>query len=94
MANNHTWTVTVPKTLAAGHYIFRHEIIALHGGGTLNGAQNYPFCVNIDVTGSGTANPTGVLATNLYKATDPGIYFNPYVTLTNYTIPGPAAWTG
>ncbi|KAK6591650.1 glycosyl hydrolase family 61 [Botrytis cinerea] len=94
MANNNTWTSTVPKTLAAGHYIFRHEIIALHGATTANGAQNYPFCVNIDVTGSGTASPAGVAATSFYKATDPGILFNPYVTLSNYTIPGPALWTG
>ncbi|KAG4441799.1 hypothetical protein IFR05_002723 [Cadophora sp. M221] len=94
MANNNTWTTTVPKTLAPGHYVFRHEIIALHGATALNGAQNYPFCVNIDVTGSGTQNPAGTLATALYKATDPGIYFNPYTTLTNYTIPGPTLWKG
>ncbi|TGO13547.1 hypothetical protein BTUL_0068g00560 [Botrytis tulipae] len=94
MANNNTWTTTVPKTLAAGHYVFRHEIIALHGATTANGAQNYPFCVNIDVTGSGTANPTGVAATSFYKATDPGILFNPYVTLSSYSMPGPALWTG
>jgi len=94
IANNNSWTTTVPKTLAPGHYVFRHEIIALHGATTLDGAQNYPFCVNIDVTGSGTANPTGALATTFYTQTDPGIYFNPYTTLANYTIPGPALWTG
>jgi len=94
IANNNSWTTTVPKTLAAGHYVFRHEIIALHGASTLDGAQNYPFCLNIDVTGSGTAKPTGALATTFYSETDPGIYFNPYTTLTNYTIPGPALWTG
>ncbi|KAL3418484.1 glycosyl hydrolase family 61 [Phlyctema vagabunda] len=94
MNNNNTWRTTVPKTLAPGHYVFRHEIIALHGATSLNGAQNYPFCSNIDVTGSGTQNPVGTLAVNLYKNTDPGIYFNPYVTLTNYTIPGPALWKG
>lgn len=83
-----------PTNITTGHYIFRHEIIALHGATTANGAQNYPFCVNIDVTGSGTASPAGVAATSFYKATDPGILFNPYVTLSNYTIPGPALWTG
>ncbi|TVY56901.1 Endoglucanase-7 [Lachnellula cervina] len=94
IANNGSWTSTVPKTLAPGHYVFRHETIACHGASTLGGAQNYPFCLNIDVTGSGTENPTGTLGVDLYKETDPGIYFNPYVTLTNYTIPGPALWTG
>ena len=77
-----------------GHYVFRHETIACHGANTLGGAQNYPFCINIDVTGSGTQNPTGTLGVNLYKENDPGIYFNPYVTLTSYTIPGPTLWKG
>lgn len=46
-ANNNSWTVTVPSTLASGNYVFRHEIIALHGAQSENGAQNYPQCVNI-----------------------------------------------
>lgn len=92
IANNNTWTTTVPSTLAAGKYVFRHEIIAMHGAGSLNGAQNYPLCVNIEVTGSGTDNPVGTLGTALYKADDAGILFNPYTTLTSYTVPGPALY--
>jgi hypothetical protein len=92
--NKGVWTVKVPKSLAPGNYVFRHEIIALHGAGSLNGAQNYPQCFNIQITGSGTANPTGVLGTQLYKNTDPGIYLNPYTTLKSYTIPGPALFSG
>ncbi|KAH8204959.1 hypothetical protein TruAng_000842 [Truncatella angustata] len=68
---------------------------SLHGAGSLNGAQNYPQCFNIAVTGSGTKSlPSGTLGTSLYKNTDPGIYFNPYVTITSYTMPGPTLWTG
>lgn len=92
--NNGTWSVTVPASLAAGNYVFRHEIIALHGANSLNGAQNYPQCFNVKVTGSGTANPTGVLGTALYKSTDPGIYMNPYTTITSYAMPGPTLFTG
>ncbi|KAK6193116.1 Transcription factor bye1 [Pestalotiopsis sp. IQ-011] len=89
------WTTKVPSSLKAGNYVFRHEIIALHGAGTLNGAQNYPQCFNIAVTGSGSSSlPTGTLGVNLYKNTDPGIYFNPYVTITSYAMPGPTLWTG
>jgi lytic cellulose monooxygenase (C1-hydroxylating) len=40
--NNNTWTTTVPSNLAPGQYVFRHEIIAMHGAGSQNGAQNYP----------------------------------------------------
>jgi cellulase len=91
---NNTWTTTVPASLAPGQYVFRHEIIALHGAASANGAQNYPQCFNIEVTGSGTANPTGVAATSFYYATDPGILMNPYTTITDYKIPGPALWSG
>ncbi|KAL5345485.1 AA9 lytic polysaccharide monooxygenase D [Pseudogymnoascus australis] len=94
MADGDAWTTTVPASLAPGHYVFRHEIIACHGCSSLNGAQNYPFCVNIDVTGSGTANPEGTVASSLYDKNDPGIFFNPYVTVKSYEIPGPALWTG
>ncbi|KAM0323906.1 hypothetical protein ACHAQA_008487 [Verticillium albo-atrum] len=94
IANNNTWTTTVPASLAAGNYVFRHEIIAMHGAGAVNGAQNYPQCINIAVTGSGTDSPAGVVATSLYTAEDPGIHFEPYGAITNYEIPGPALWTG
>lgn len=36
------WDVTIPSSLAAGSYVLRHEIIALHGAGSNNGAQSYP----------------------------------------------------
>lgn len=92
--NNSTWTTTVPASLKAGNYVFRHETIALHGASSTNGAQNYPQCMNIAVTGSGTELPEGTLGTALYTASDPGILFNPYVTITSYTIPGPAVMAG
>ncbi|KAF2792418.1 lytic polysaccharide monooxygenase [Melanomma pulvis-pyrius CBS 109.77] len=90
IANNNTASVTVPSSIKAGNYVFRHEIIALHGAGSENGAQNYPQCVNIEITGSGTEEPAGVLGTELYTTTEAGILFNPYTTITSYEIPGPA----
>jgi cellulase len=95
IANNNTWSVKVPETLAAGSYVFRHETIALHSAGSVNGAQNYPFCLNIDVTGSGTATPDGVVGTELYTANDEGIVWNVYGTdNANYPVPGPKLWDG
>jgi len=90
---NNTWPVTVPSTLAAGKYVFRHEIIALHGAFQANGAQLYPQCLNIEVTGSGTTVPEGVVGTKLYTANEDGILFNPYVATINYKIPGPALFS-
>lgn len=94
IANNNTYSITVPSTLASGNYVFRHEIIAMHGAGSEGGAQNYPFCINIAITGGGSDSPAGTLGTALYTPTDPGILFNPYTTLTEYTIPGPALYSG
>ncbi|EOA86603.1 hypothetical protein ACJQWK_08934 [Exserohilum turcicum] len=89
IGQNNTWSVTVPQSLAAGKYVFRHEIIALHAAGQENGAQNYPQCLNIEVTGSGTEKPEGVVGTKLYTPTDPGILFNVYASDIKYTVPGP-----
>ncbi|RMZ67070.1 murein transglycosylase [Pyrenophora seminiperda CCB06] len=94
IANNNTWSVTIPSTLAAGQYVLRHEIIALHAAGDVGGAQNYPKCINVEVTGSGTATPKGTPANKLYTPTDPGIKVNVYGDNSKYQIPGPALFSG
>jgi hypothetical protein len=91
---NNSWTVTIPSTIASGNYVLRHEIIALHSAGQSNGAQNYPQCVNLKVTGGGSDSPSGTLGTKLYTNTDPGILVNIYTALKSYTIPGPALYSG
>lgn len=89
------WTVTIPSSLKAGNYVLRHEIIALHAAGNQNGAQAYPQCVNIKVTGGGTASLSGgVAATSLYSPSDAGILFNLYRSYSSYPIPGPSVWNG
>ncbi|QSZ34557.1 hypothetical protein DSL72_006151 [Monilinia vaccinii-corymbosi] len=93
IANNNSWTVEIPSRIATGNYVLRHEIIALHVAGSANGAQNYPQCVSLAIKGTGTTKPAGVSATTFYTPTDPGILFDIYGTLTNYTIPGPALYS-
>ncbi|KAK6213097.1 Cel61b [Colletotrichum tabaci] len=93
IANNFTWTTTVPSTIAPGNYVFRNEIINLHSGAEQNGAQLYPQCVNIEITGTGTDAPDGVLGVELYKADDAGILFDPYAKgMSTYPIPGPGLY--
>lgn len=94
IANDFAWTVTVPEDIAPGQYVLRHEIIALHSAQDANGAQNYPQCINIEVTGSGTAEPASIPATEFYTASDPGISLSIYNGLTDYEIPGPAVYSG
>lgn len=95
IANNNTWSMTIPSSYAPGNYVLRHEIIALHSAGNLNGAQNYPQCFNIKITGGGSAMGSGTAGTALYKNTDPGIKFDIYQDLSGgYPIPGPALFQG
>lgn len=94
IANNNAWMVQIPENIAPGFYVLRHEIIALHSGNQANGAQNYPQCFNLQVTGSGTDTPSGVKGTSLYTPTDEGILFNIYQSLSSYPIPGPSLIQG
>ncbi|KAJ5481629.1 hypothetical protein N7475_000441 [Penicillium sp. IBT 31633x] len=94
IAANNSYTVTIPSAIASGNYVLRHEIIALHSAGETNGAQNYPQCLNLKVTGGGSDSPSGTFATELYTATDPGILVSIYNNLDKYEIPGPALYTG
>ncbi|OLN89063.1 Polysaccharide monooxygenase Cel61a 3 [Colletotrichum chlorophyti] len=87
--NGNAWLVRIPTDIAPGHYVLRHDIIALHGAQDPNGAQSYPQCINLEITGQGTYNPPGVPGTELYKSNDPGILYNIYRdNLNNYVVPG------
>lgn len=92
--NNNSWTVAIPADISSGNYVLRHETIALHQAQSDGGAQSYPQCVNLQVSGGGSANPEGVAAASLYSTQDPGIKVNIYNKLTTYTIPGPALYSG
>ncbi|EXJ94430.1 endoglucanase [Capronia coronata CBS 617.96] len=95
IANNNSWVVTIPSSIAPGKYVLRHETIALHVAKDVNSAQNYPQCINLEVTGSGSNSlSTGTLGTDLYTAQDPGILINIYQVLTSYIIPGPPLLDG
>ncbi|KAK1573253.1 family 61 glycosyl hydrolase [Colletotrichum navitas] len=87
--NGNAWLVRIPANVAPGHYVLRHDIIALHNAGQQNGAQSYPQCINLEITGEGTDNPPGTPGTALYKANDAGILYNIYRdNLNDYVVPG------
>ncbi|KAF4573492.1 Lytic polysaccharide monooxygenase AA9 [Pleurotus pulmonarius] len=93
--NNSIYTFTIPPNLRPGQYIIRHEIIALHSAFAYPGAQFYPSCIQVQVTGSGTAFPTSFVSfPGAYTPSTPGIVFDAYQTTGAYPIPGPAVWTG
>ncbi|EPS35677.1 hypothetical protein H072_10914 [Dactylellina haptotyla CBS 200.50] len=94
LKNNNTWSLTLPSKIKNGQYLMRHEIVALHAAHELKGAQFYPSCTNIEITGAtGENTPETVKIPGAYSASDPGIFINIYYPkVTNYTIPGPALY--
>jgi hypothetical protein len=94
IANNNSWSVTVPSSIAPGQYVLRHEIISLHAANAANGAQHYPQCLNLVVTGGGSDVPAGTLGEKLYTEDEPGILVNIWTENLTYDIPGPALYTG
>ncbi|KAJ6091618.1 hypothetical protein N7467_003587 [Penicillium canescens] len=94
IAQGSSWMVEIPPTIVPGYYVLRHELIALHSAGEQGGAQNYPQCFNLQVTGSGTDVPAGILGTVLYSPTDAGILVNIYTSLSTYVVPGPTLYSG
>ncbi|RPD54907.1 glycoside hydrolase family 61 protein [Lentinus tigrinus ALCF2SS1-7] len=86
------YTFTVPSDIAPGNYLIRAEVIALHVASQPGGAQFYMSCFQINVGGSGSANPPTVSFPGAYSASDPGILINIYEQLNSYEIPGPSPY--
>ncbi|KAI1382661.1 lytic polysaccharide monooxygenase [Hypoxylon trugodes] len=84
-----TYTVHIPQNIKPGSYILRHELLGLHMAYEGN-AEFYPQCVNLEISGSGTQQPAGVSAMELYHSSDPGIDLDIWKNLQSYQIPGPA----
>ena len=77
--------------MAPGEYLVRHEIISLQNAVAAGGAEFYPSCTQIKVSGSqsGTPNQT-VSFPGAYSDTDPGILDpNVYSPGSPYVFPGP-----
>ncbi|KAH0614443.1 uncharacterized protein H6S33_000079 [Morchella sextelata] len=86
---------TIPASIESGQYLLRGETIGLHVASTYPGAQFYMSCVQINVTGGGSATPAGVSFPGAYVGSDPGITLNIYYPpLTSYTPPGPDVYSG
>jgi cellulase len=92
IAQNNSWTTTIPSTVPSGNYLIRFETIALHS----LPAQMYPECAQITITGGGSLAPTSAQLVTFpggYSNSDPGLTINIYTneaqTMTTYPIPGP-----
>jgi len=93
-------TVKLPLGLAAGEYIMRHEILALHDAMNRD-PQFYPMCSNLIIAGDGSAPlpaTGGARFPGAYNlATDPNLsinIFDPASLAINYVAPGPRPIAG
>ena len=71
IADNSSWTTTIPASVPSGNYLIRFETIALHS----LPAQLYPECAQIQITGGGSLAPTAdelVKFPGAYSNSDPG----------------------
>ncbi|KAF9480168.1 hypothetical protein BDN70DRAFT_905880 [Pholiota conissans] len=93
-SNGGKHSVVIPKSLPAGQYLLRAEVIALHVASTYPGAQFYIGCAQVNISGGGSASPPKISLPGAYKGSDPGITVNIYNNLQSYTAPGGAVWSG
>ncbi|KAH9904910.1 carbohydrate-binding module family 1 protein [Xylariomycetidae sp. FL2044] len=86
--------VVIPADLAPGDYLLRAEALALHTAGSSGQAQFYITCFQLTITGTGTAQPSGVSLPGAYAASDPGILVNIHAAMSTYVAPGPTVYAG
>ncbi|KAK3325831.1 glycoside hydrolase [Apodospora peruviana] len=98
MMSNNGWTYfNMPQCIAAGQYLLRMEIIALHSAKNAGQAQFYQSCAQINVSGSGSFTSSSTVSfPGAYSANDPGIKINIYGAKGQpdmdgkpYSVPGP-----
>lgn len=83
--------VTLPKDLAAGNYLVRHEIIGLHIANSPGRAEFYAACVQVKVGGTETGAPPANQLVSLpgaYRDADAGLVGD-FFTSRTYAFPGP-----
>ncbi|QRV78851.1 glycoside hydrolase family 61 protein [Ceratobasidium sp. AG-Ba] len=91
-----SYSLNLPTNLPAGDYIMRHELIALHFAQKKDGAQFYPSCVQLRVSG-GSSAPKAVAGAQTvsfpggYTPNDKSLFVPDLFKKTfTYSFPGPA----
>ncbi|WVW85922.1 hypothetical protein I302_107960 [Kwoniella bestiolae CBS 10118] len=87
------WTFTIPSDLAAGPYLVRHDIIAMHSTGA---PQVYPVCFQANLISSGSVVPTDTVTfPAAYGLNDDFKTWNLYGgDQSLFVPPGPAVYSG
>jgi hypothetical protein len=87
-------TFKIPAGIQNGHYILRHEIVALHLADKKGGAEFYTSCIQVNVKGGSSAKVSTTPTVKFpggYSASEAGIFTpNVFNNGFKYTFPGPA----
>lgn len=90
-----SYTYTIPSALPNGEYLLRIQQLGIHNPWPAGIPQFYLECAQISVTGGGSGTPSPLVEIpGFITDTDPGYTVNIYSNFHNYTVPGPAVWTG
>jgi len=90
-----TYTYTIPPNLPSGDYLLRVQQLGIHNPYPAGIPQFYIECAQITVTNGGSGTPGPLVSIPGYiTGTEPGYVVNIYTNFHNYTVPGPAVWSG
>ena len=90
-----TYSYTVPKALPNGDYLLRVQQLGIHNPYPAGIPQFYISCAQVTVTGGGSGTPGPLVSIpGFIKGDEPGYTVNIYSNFKNYTVPGPAVWSG
>ncbi|KAJ2025798.1 hypothetical protein IWW57_003254 [Coemansia sp. S610] len=84
---------TIPEDIAAGEYLMRTDVLALHQAKKKGMAEFYPNCVQIKLVSKGTAKPKGYPIPGVFKADHPGLLIDIYDPIKSYEMPGPPLYS-
>ncbi|ODN97312.1 hypothetical protein L198_03875 [Cryptococcus wingfieldii CBS 7118] len=101
IAKNLIWTFTLPTNLAAGQYLLRHELLAMHTTGAVSHflPQFYPVAIEMQLESSGstTPSPTGTFPDMYNSDDDMALTQNIYggsALNAEFVVPGVAVYDG
>ncbi|KAH8669720.1 glycosyl hydrolase family 61-domain-containing protein [Tricladium varicosporioides] len=90
-----TYTSTIPSALPSGDYLLRIQQLGIHNPYPAGIPQFYISCTQVTVTNGGSGTPGPLVAIpGFIKGDEPGYTVNIYTNFKNYTVPGPAVWSG
>lgn len=93
--NEETYTYKIPPALPNGDYLLRVQQLGIHNPYPAGIPQFYISCAQITVTGGGSGTPGPLVSIpGFIKGNEPGYTVNIYTDFHNYTVPGPAVWSG